>query len=398
MMMAISEFEGMSVAELRKAAGKRNIGSGVWRAGAGKDVLLRALRGEDVGGSVPSPGGLEGAIAAAIAPLLKTSIGREEFDALAEQWIEQSDTIAKQAQELADLRTKLEGGEFASKNGGVSLTVAFQSPATCGRVEGLTHRQLSQVIAWTAAGVPVWLWGGAGSGKTHMARQVAAALKLPIHIISVDPTLTVGKLLGFRSLADGSFVPGFLLTPFRDGGVVMLDEIDTGDPGVLAALNALLANGHYLFPDGVEVARHPNFRVIAGANTKGVGAVAGYTARNRIDAATLDRFAVIELLPDAGLELALVCGGKNESQPWTCAGPLAVEKAESVCRSWVRWVQKVRASAGVSVLISPRASLLGAAALRAGIPVGEVAEALIFKLVSPDTRRNLLAACGQPGC
>ncbi len=208
----------------------------------------------------------------------------------------------------------------------------------------------------------------------------------------------IGKLLGFRSLADGSFVPGFLLAPFRDGGVVMLDEIDTGDPGVLASLNALLANGHYLFPDGVEVARHPNFRVIAGANTKGVGAVAGYTARNRIDAATLDRFAVIELLPDAGLELALVCGGKNESQPWTCAGPLAAEKAEGACRSWVRWVQKVRASAGASVLISPRASLLGAAALRAGIPVAEVAEALVFKLVSPDTRRNLLAVCGQPGC
>lgn len=259
-------------------------------------------------------------------------------------------------------------------------------------VSGIAHRQLPEVLTWVSADVPVWLWGAAGGGKTHMARQIAEGLGLKPYIVSVDPTITVGKLVGYRNLATGDFVEGLLYRPYKDGGLLMLDEIDTGDPGIIACLNSLLANGHYLFPNGEEVERHPKFRIIAGANTKGVGAVAGYTARQRLDAATLNRFAIVELKYDERMEELLAVGKSDlPATPWV-AGKMAADGDAK----WVAWVRKVRAQVGSAVLVSPRASYLGVRALRAGVPVGEVAEALVFALCSADTKTNITRACGGP--
>ena len=258
-------------------------------------------------------------------------------------------------------------------------------------IDGLMHPQVPQITAWLRSNVPVWAWGAAGSGKTHLARQVAAMLEIEPRVVSVDPTLTVAKLLGYRNVANGGFVEGFLYQAYKSGGLVALDEIDTGDPGVVASINALLSNTHYLFPNGETVERHPKFYTLALANSRGTGAVAGYTARNRLDAATLDRFAVIEIKYDAGLELALACGQGAPAQPWRSGR----DPPPDTQKRYVEWVQKVRQQVGNSVLISPRASINGCRALRHGIPMAEISEALVFKLVADDTRKQITtpAAC-----
>ena len=257
---------------------------------------------------------------------------------------------------------------------------------------GLMHPQVTQVAAWIRAGVPVWAWSAAGSGKTHMARQIAELCEVEPHIVSVDPTLTVSKLMGYRNVSNGDFIPGFVYKPFKDGGLFAMDEIDTGDPGVVASANALLSNSHYLFPNNETVEKHPKFGVLAMANTKGLGATSGYTARNRLDAATLDRFAVIEFKYDAGLESALACGFGNPGEPWKAGKPAS----EILQRAYVEWVQKVRAHCKDSVLVSPRASINGCKARRAGIPMKEVVDALVFKLCTADTITRIIDGCGQP--
>ena len=259
-------------------------------------------------------------------------------------------------------------------------------------IDGLMHPQVPQITAWLRSNVSVWAWGAAGSGKTHLARQVAAMLEIEPRVVSVDPTLTVAKLLGYRNVANGGFVEGFLYQAYKSGGLVALDEIDTGDPGVVASINALLSNSHYLFPNGETVERHPRFYTLALANTRGTGAVAGYTARNRLDAATLDRFAVIEIKYDAGLELALACGQGVPSQPWRHGQPAQPDTQ----KRYVEWVQQVRQQVGNSVLISPRASINGCRALRHGIPMAEIVEALVFKLVADDSRKRITDTCGLP--
>lgn len=245
------------------------------------------------------------------------------------------------------------------------LEVGFQGKVNT--VEGITHRQLPEILAIAASNVPLWLWGAAGGGKTTIGAQVAKGLGLSFTCVSVDETMTVGKLIGFKNLATGEFVEGLLYRVFKEGGVLLLDEIDT-NATAMCALNAMLANGHYTFGNGEYVARHENFRVLAGANTNGKGATAGYTARVRLDAATLDRFAVMELAYD--WEMVERITGKSE---------------------WGSWVKRVSLDFGKSVLISPRAAILGDKLLRAGITAEKAAEMLLFKLVAPDTKANILA-------
>jgi hypothetical protein len=259
-------------------------------------------------------------------------------------------------------------------------------------VEGLMHPQVTQVARWIQADIPVWAWSPAGSGKTHMGRQIAAMLGVEPYVISVDPTLTVAKMLGYRNVANGDFVPGLAYPAYKNGGLLVLDEIDTGDPGVIASINAMLSNGHYLFPNGETVTRHEKFRVLACANTKGTGAVAGYTARNKLDAATLDRFAIIEFKYDDGLELAIATGEGKPSEPWK-PGPAATQ---AQVNAYAQWVLKVRKYVSQSVLVSPRATINGCKALRAGIPMREVIDALVFKLCSDDTITRIKSNCPLP--
>lgn len=264
-----------------------------------------------------------------------------------------------------------------------------------GSIEGLVHPQATQLATWLRAGIPVWGWGAAGSGKTHMARQIAELLGVEACVMSVDPTLTVSKIMGYRNVANGDFIEGFAYKPFKDGGLFAQDEIDTGDPGVIASANALLSNEDYLFPNGETVERHEKFYALALANTKGMGAVAGYTARNRLDAATLDRFAIIEIKYDAGLERCLAYGGSGANrpgEPWKPGKPASYETQQR----YVEWVQQVRAFVKDSVLVSPRASINGCKALRAGVPLSEVIDALVFKLIADDSRKRIIDQCGLP--
>lgn len=325
--------------------------------------------------------------------------------AIANECISKATPEVSESEVLAILKKGLSNGHYPTERTQELINEALKGFAkridlfdvksdTVSSIDGLAHWQLPQLICWVNANVPLWVHGQAGGGKTHLARQIAAALELTPTVISINPTITVGKLLGYRNLLNGEFVEGCLYKPFRDGGLAWLDEIDTGDPGIIAAVNALIANGHYLFPNGETLVRHPKFRVACGANTKGCGAVAGYTARNRLDAATLDRFAIIELGYDDALEYALATGEvKAGAKEWKQSAPATAEAV----KAWVTYTQKTRAMVGNSVLISPRCSVLGAQALRAGIPPAEVAEALLFKLTTSDTKQSIERSLGVFG-
>lgn len=152
--------------------------------------------------------------------------------------------------------------------------------------------------------IPVWLWGAAGGGKTTLGEQLAKAFGVDFYQVSMGPSYTEHKLVGYVNQLSDKYVEGFIRPAFENGGLVLLDEADLTDAAVLAALNAALANKSYLFPDGKTVPRHKDFYVVAGANTLGNGERGGYK-RNKLDAATLDRFIPYLLQYDHVLEKKL---------------------------------------------------------------------------------------------
>jgi len=210
--------------------------------------------------------------------------------------------------------------------------------------------------------------GPAGTGKSTIAEQVAESLGLRYFSISLSPQTPASSLLGYMQAA-GEYVRSLYREAYEFGGVFHFDEFDNAHPSVLAVINASLANGHMAFPDGM-VARHPEFRVCASANTYGRGPDRQYVGRQAIDAATLDRFAVVTVDIDEALE-AKICHATGAS--------------ETVVSEVLRYVRSIRKNAedGKKALIfSPRASEGMCSLIAAGIPVSEAIEMRVRRGIS----------------
>lgn len=211
----------------------------------------------------------------------------------------------------------------------------------------------------------IWLTGPAGSGKTSGAKEAAKALGLNFYLMSAVDS-------GYQ--LTGYICPrlGLIRTQFREawehGGVCLWDEIDSWSPSACLAGNAI-ANGVFNFPDGL-IPRHKDCVIIAAANTWGLGPTPEYVGRAKLDAAFLNRFALkMDWGYDQELELAI-----------------------SGNATWCARVQAVRANAkrqGIRVMITPRHTLEGAAALASGIPQDVVESLTIFNGLRENDRRLL---------
>lgn len=167
------------------------------------------------------------------------------------------------------------------------------------------HEKLPEIISLLrSAKLPLYLVGPAGTGKTTLAEQAAQILGFDFSFISVSAQTTESKLLGFMN-ASGNYVSTEFRRIYENGGVFLLDEIDNGNANVLAVLNSALANCFCAFPDGT-IKKHENFRMLAAANTYGTGPDRKYIGRNKLDAATLDRFYHIDINYSDNIENSIV--------------------------------------------------------------------------------------------
>lgn len=233
--------------------------------------------------------------------------------------------------------------------------IEIKSNGKTKKLKGVQHAQFENLLKLVGAGQATLLVGPAGTGKSHAAETVADALSLSFHAISVGSQTSKSDLAGYMT-ATGEYVRTQFREAYENGGLFLLDEADAGNSNVLILLNAALSNGKMAFPDGM-VDAHPDFRMVATANTYGNGASRQYVGRNQLDAATLDRFATLDWNIDDRIEAALA--GTSE------AG-----------KKWLRVVRAVRTKVldelELRVVISPRATQRGALALEAGLPFDDV--------------------------
>lgn len=266
---------------------------------------------------------------------------------------------------------------------------------------GVQHAQFETLLRIVSQRINTWLVGPAGSGKTSAAKAVADSLGLKFYAKSVGPQTSESSLLGYYD-ATGKYVRTQLREAFEHGGVFLLDEVDAGNPGVLVVVNAVLANGHCGFPDNGEVAKHPDFVLLAGANTIGQGADRQYVGRQQIDAATLDRFALLDWAYDPRIEAA-ACGVPVEhfaEAPVPSAFDfVSIDDEAAVAARIAKYVKKVIAirnaigklGAGVRCVVSPRANIHGCKLIRVGFRVEDVLDLCVWKGADSDTRRKIEA-------
>jgi hypothetical protein len=297
----------------------------------------------------PVSNDLASLIAAAVAPHVQGTVDQAQFDEL-----------AKQSEEIAG---RLE--EMAEKIGSQQARPVEVVKLDGSRVEmGLVHRSFDDLLTVVSCRLNAYLVGPAGSFKTSTAEKVAQALELECSAISVCQQTTAVALLGYMD-ATGSYVSTEFRKRYEQGGIFILDEIDNGNPNVLAVLNSALANGSCAFPDGM-IKKHEDFRLIATANTFGTGANAQYVGRCQLDAATLDRFAFIEWGYDEEMERAIA-----GNDAW-------VDRIVSLRRS----AEKLKSR----IVISPRATFEGAVLLAAGMEQSKVENLKVWKGTSKEER------------
>jgi len=250
-----------------------------------------------------------------------------------------------------------------------------RADGSVGKVEGHSHPKLAVLLRALSVrqangySVNIFLVGSTSSGKTHGAGQAAKAMGRTFG--AHGAMMMQHELMGFID-ANGHYHR----TPFRDafenGGVVLLDEVDSWDASVTLSLNAALANGYASFPDGM-VPRHSDCVIIGGANTHGAGGTAEYVGRNRLDQAFLSRFPVrIEWNPDPALEVAI-------------SGNPEFGRRVQAARERAR-------SAGLKHLIDARQMQAGAALIAAGFTSDEAADLTYLAGLSKEQRRMIEGA------
>lgn len=160
--------------------------------------------------------------------------------------------------------------------------------------EQVTHERFGFLLSvLTAKGGAALLSGPPSTGKSHAAEMAAEALGIRfVGMLACSPDVMPSSLKGFMN-ANGVYVG----TPFRDayenGGLFVIDEADNAPSAITVGIvNTALESSCLTFPDAT-VKKHPEFKVIATANTFGTGPTAAFAGRFAIDASTQTRFARI---------------------------------------------------------------------------------------------------------
>ena len=141
----------------------------------------------------------------------------------------------------------------------------------------------------------IYITGLSGNGKTLMVEQVCAKLKRECYRVNITRQTDEDDLLGGFRLIDGNTVwqDGPVVSAMRNGGVLLLDEIDLGGANLMCLQPVLEGKGVFLKKIGEWVKPAPGFQVFATANTKGKGSDDGrFVGTGIMNEAMLDRFPV----------------------------------------------------------------------------------------------------------
>lgn len=170
------------------------------------------------------------------------------------------------------------------------------------------HEMFDDVLIALMEDSNPYLIGPSGCGKTYMIKQLTDLLHM--NFIDIGYINEEFDILGYQTATGGYSAPNFYLC-YKYGMVAFCDELDNGNSRATVKLNSFLSNvedASYNFPNGENVKRHPNFRIIAAGNTEGNGADMNYNTREKIEESVQQRFLPIYVGYDNVVEEAILEG------------------------------------------------------------------------------------------
>jgi len=250
------------------------------------------------------------------------------------------------------------------------------------------HYLMPRLLNLLGAGISVYLYGPAGTGKTTALLTAATALGHGGEIDTLDPSTPKSGVMGYRT-PTGEPVETAFTRCYGRGGLYIADEADNAPAHVQTLFNSALANGHAPAAWG-QIARSPIFAFGACGNTP-FRPTPKFPDRKVGSAAFTDRLYYIFWPLDPNIE-------RRATGRSLVKAPTRVTR-EITPAAWGRWVEEVRAWAdknAPTLQVTPRATLVGLKALAAGETPEEVAHGLVFRGADTSLVSKALEACPLP--
>lgn len=232
-------------------------------------------------------------------------------------------------------------------------------------------QKYDRILAKVGRGRRVYLYGPAGSGKSHTAEQIAADLGLTFY---GQTTIQFAHDVRGYGDASGQFVDTPFYKAFAFGGLYFQDEYDRSNAEAAIVLNSALANGWYDFPVIGRVEAHPDFRFMAAGNTLMKGADDGYITGQEIDPSSRDRF-----------DFYFEVGYLHEVE-------LRIAHGNEDIVNFVEDVRQAIKTCGIEHVVSYRATAAMADEIENENDLEACCEEGIFKGLDVDARREIYAA------
>lgn len=196
------------------------------------------------------------------------------------------------------------------------------------------HEMFGYALMLAECRIPIMLIGPAGTGKSHLLAQLADYLGVKYGETPMSPGATRGDLLGRHTIGgldyviaaaalgdtdtlqrilegggSGGFISSEFVERFGSGGIFNFEEMDAADASMLIVVNNALESGKlFNSSSGELVFQHETFIAACTANTFGLGSNREYTAREKLDASTIDRWRMgrIFMALDRKVEAAIL--------------------------------------------------------------------------------------------
>jgi len=216
---------------------------------------------------------------------------------------ELDDAPAPKAAPVATATATIPSGEVKTADT-CSATMALAM--TGGASESLVPDKIDTYVQWghfkdietiirTKMFYPCFITGLSGNGKTTMVDQVCAKLRRELFRVNITTQTDEDDLLGGFRLINGETIwtDGPVVRAMKQGGILLLDEIDLASHAIMCLQPVLEGKGVFLKKIGQWVKPAPGFQIFATANTKGKGSDDGrFIGTNVLNEAFLDRFSV----------------------------------------------------------------------------------------------------------
>lgn len=149
---------------------------------------------------------------------------------------------------------------------------------------------------WQSGNKALKIVGDPATGKTSMVEQVHARLNWPLYMVSCNPRTEANHLIGCLMPTEAGTLKwryGPAAMAAKEGGSLLLDELNAMDPAEAIGLNMLLEGYPITIEETGEVIYpHENFRVFATENS--VQSRLTMAGRNIHDDTTDDRWVYME--------------------------------------------------------------------------------------------------------